>query len=229
LSRLLTPHGPVPLAKGKRQRTPVTVVDHVARHSGDFNRLKPELVKAGGQRERTNLVDAARWLDGDHLHRVSVETMVQVALTVERRYFKADAVFVFQMSSSLITSPNSTVSLVNGANACSVQWQVSSSATIDTGTTFVGNILALTSITMNSAANLTGRALARNGAVTLNNNTISFALCGAGGGAGGAPPPFPPVGVPTLPEVGKLALLVILLSSGAYFVSRRKRATNGYQ
>jgi hypothetical protein len=135
-----------------------------------------------------------------------------------------NAVFVFQMSSSLITSPSSTVSLVNGANACSVQWQVSSSATIDTGTTFVGNILALTSITMNSGANLTGRALARNGAVTLNNNNISFASCAAGG-----PPPFPPVGVPTLPEVGKLVLLVVLLGSGAYFVSRRKRATSGYQ
>lgn len=136
-----------------------------------------------------------------------------------------NAVFVFQMSSSLITSPSSTVSLVNGANACSVQWQVSSSATIDTGTTFVGNILALTSITMNSGANLTGRALARNGAVTLNNNNISFLACGAVG----APPPFPPVGVPTLPEVGKLVLLVVLLGSGAYFVSRRKRAPSGYQ
>jgi len=45
-----------------------------------------------------------------------------------------------------------TVSLVNGANACAVQWQVSSSATIDVGTTFVGNILALTAITMNGGA-----------------------------------------------------------------------------
>src|ERR1700676_2793062 len=54
-----------------------------------------------------------------------------------------NAVFVFKMSSSLITSPGSTVSLVNGANACSVEWQVSSTATIDVGTTFVGNILAL--------------------------------------------------------------------------------------
>jgi hypothetical protein len=135
-----------------------------------------------------------------------------------------NAVFVFQMSSSLITSPSSTVSLINGANACSVQWQVSSSATIDTGTTFVGNILALTSITMNSGANLTGRALARNGAVTLINNNISFASCAAGG-----PPPFPPVGVPALPEIGRLALLVVLLGSGAYFVSRRTRATRRYQ
>jgi hypothetical protein len=140
----------------------------------------------------------------------------------------SNAVFVFQMSSSLITSPSSTVSLVNGANACSVQWQVSSSATIDTGTTFVGNILALTSITMNSGANLAGRALARNGAVTLNNNNISFASCGAGSGAGGAPPPFPPVGVPTLPEIGKWALLVVLLGGGGYLLSQRRRTTSGH-
>ena len=57
------------------------------------------------------------------------------------------AVFVFQMSSTLITSPGSTVLLINGGNACSVEWQVTSSATIDVGTTFVGNIVALTSIT----------------------------------------------------------------------------------
>jgi hypothetical protein len=138
-----------------------------------------------------------------------------------------NAVFVFQMSSSLITSPSSTVSLTNGANACSVQWQVSSSATIDTGTTFVGNILALTSITMNSGANLTGRALARNGAITLNNNNISFGGCGAGSGAGGVPTPFPPPGVPTLPEIGKWALLVVLLGSGGYLLSQRRRTTGG--
>src|SRR5207344_3323553 len=67
-----------------------------------------------------------------------------------------NAVWVFQMSSTLITSPGATVSLVNGANACAVEWQVSSSATLDTSTTFVGNILALTAITMNNGANLTG-------------------------------------------------------------------------
>ena len=127
-----------------------------------------------------------------------------------------NAVWVFRMSSSLITSSGSTVSVINGGNACSVQWQVSSSATIGSGTTFVGNILALTSIAMNTGANLTGRALARNGAVTLDTNNISSATCGAGV----APPPFP-VPVPTLPEIGAWALLVVLLGSGAYLLSRR--------
>jgi hypothetical protein len=138
-----------------------------------------------------------------------------------------NAVFVFRMSSTLITSPGATVSLVNGANACGVEWQVSSSATIDVGTTFVGNILALTSIAMNTGANLTGRALARNGAVTLDANTVSFAGCGATAGAGGAPAPFPPIGVPTLPEAAKWLLLAVLLGGGFYLVSRRARATIG--
>ena len=140
----------------------------------------------------------------------------------------ANAVFVFQMSSTLITSPGSTVLLTNGANACAVEWQVSSSATLATTTTFVGNIVALTAISMNNGANLTGRALARNAAVTMNNNNISFAACGAGGGPGGPPPPFPPPGVPTLPEMAKWTLFMMLLGSGAYLVSRRARGTNSH-
>jgi hypothetical protein len=136
----------------------------------------------------------------------------------------SSAVFVFEMSSTLITSPGSTVSLINSANACSVEWQVSSSATLGSGTTFVGNILALTAITLNSGANLTGRALARNAAVTLNTNNVSFAACGAPV----VPPPFPPPGVPTLPQIGEWVLLVILLGSGVYFVSRRTRAASGH-
>ena len=133
----------------------------------------------------------------------------------------ANAVWVFRMSSTLITSPGSTVSVINGGTACSVQWQVSSSATIDTGTTFLGNILALTSITMNTGANLTGRALARNGAVTMDTNNVSAAGCQS---AGQVPPPFP-APVPTLPEIGAWALLVVLLGSGAYALKRRRTPT----
>jgi hypothetical protein len=121
-----------------------------------------------------------------------------------------DAFWVFQMSSSLITSPGSTVSILGPGSACGAQWQVSSSATIDTSTTFLGNILALTSISMNTGANLTGRALARNGAVTLHANNI--VACDDFG---------PPPPVPTLPEIAAWALLLVLLGSGAYVLSRR--------
>jgi type VI secretion system secreted protein VgrG len=128
-----------------------------------------------------------------------------------------NSVWVFQSSSSLITSSGSTVSVINGGSACAVEWQVSSSATIGSGTTFVGNILALTSISLGTGATLNGRALARNGAVTLDANTISNAGCLA---AGQVPPPFPGP-VPTLPEIGAWTLLLLLLGTGAYLVSRR--------
>jgi hypothetical protein len=129
-----------------------------------------------------------------------------------------NAVWVFRMSSTLITSSGSTVSVIGGGSPCAVEWQVSSSATLGTGTTFVGNILALTSITMTTGANLTGRALARNGAVTMDTNTISNAGCLS---AAGVPPPFPGPGVPTLPEIGVWTLLVVVLGSGVYLLRRR--------
>ena len=89
----------------------------------------------------------------------------------------SQAVFIFQMASTLITAPGSTVTLINGASACNVFWQVGSSATLDTTTSFRGTIMALTSIALKTGATLQGRALARNGAVTLDTNVISSAAC----------------------------------------------------
>jgi hypothetical protein len=72
-----------------------------------------------------------------------------------------DAEFVFQIGSTLTTASNSMVLLINGANGDNVYWAVGSSATLGTNTSFAGNILALTSITMNTGAFITcGRALA---------------------------------------------------------------------
>jgi hypothetical protein len=76
------------------------------------------------------------------------------------------------------------VRLVNGAQPCNVFWQVGSSATLGTTTDFAGNILALTSITMNDGVKLNGRALARNGAVTMINDTITAPHCATAGVAG---------------------------------------------
>jgi hypothetical protein len=92
------------------------------------------------------------------------------------------AVFIFQAGSSLIVGSGSQVNLIGGAQACNVYWQVGSSATIGTSSSFVGNILALTSITMTTGATLQGSALARNGAVTLDTNTITQATCAAATG-----------------------------------------------
>ena len=89
----------------------------------------------------------------------------------------ADSVFIFQAGSSLLINPNSSVVLENGAQACNVFWQVTSSATLDTGTTFFGTILALTSATLKTGATVVGRVLALNGSVTLDDNTITVPAC----------------------------------------------------
>ena len=89
----------------------------------------------------------------------------------------ASAIFIFQAASTVITSPSSTMTLANGAQACNVFWQVGSSATIGTNSTFVGHVYALTSITANTGATIYGQLLARNGAVTLDNNTIVNNAC----------------------------------------------------
>ena len=88
-----------------------------------------------------------------------------------------NAVFVFQAGSSLITASTSRVNLVNGAQSCNVFWQVGSSATLGTGSTFRGTLMALTSITVTTAVTVDGRVLARNGAVTLDTDTITRPAC----------------------------------------------------
>lgn len=88
-----------------------------------------------------------------------------------------NATFVFQMASTLVTASASSVNVINGGTACNVYWQVGSSATLGTGSTFRGSILALTSISLTTGATIEGRALARNGAVTMDTNTISQATC----------------------------------------------------
>ena len=95
----------------------------------------------------------------------------------------ATAVFIFKIGSTLTTASGSSVSLINGGSLCNVFWQVGSSATLGTTTAFAGNILALTSITLTTGATVVGRTLARNGAVTLDTNTVT-AIC-----TGGVVPP----------------------------------------
>jgi hypothetical protein len=88
--------------------------------------------------------------------------------------------------------------LIGGAQPCDVFWQIGSSADLFTDTTFVGNILALTSINLQNGASVSGRALARNGAVTMDTNTVSNSNCAAGTTptatpAAAGPTPTPPV------------------------------------
>lgn len=98
----------------------------------------------------------------------------------------ANAVFIFQAASTLITSAGSTMTLINGAQACNVYWKVGSSATLGTNSTFVGRIFALTSITAQSGAAIRGQLLAQTGAVNLNANVITNDAC-----VGATPTPTP--------------------------------------
>jgi hypothetical protein len=98
----------------------------------------------------------------------------------------ADAAWVFQLPGTLITSPNSVVNMINTGSGAGVFWNVGSSATIDVNTTFLGNILALATITMNTlATDSCGRALADTAAVNLQQNTLSGNCTGMLSGSNG--------------------------------------------
>ena len=85
----------------------------------------------------------------------------------------ANAVFIFQVGSTLTTISSTQVVLAGGAQAKNIFWQIGSSATLGTNSVFKGTIMALASITMNTGATLDGRALARTAAVTLDTNAIT--------------------------------------------------------
>ena len=118
------------------------------------------------------------------------------------------SVFVFQIGSTLTTASNSSVAFINGGKGARVFWQVGSSATLGTTTDFAGNILALTSITLNTGANINcGRALARNGAVTMDTNNVSIGAAGCEFAPAAGPSPGPGGnGIPE-PATGSLLLL----------------------
>jgi type VI secretion system secreted protein VgrG len=141
----------------------------------------------------------------------------------------SDALFVFQIGTALITGSGASVNVINGTATDGVFWQVGSSATLGSGTTFAGNILALDSISLKDGATIEcGRAFAQTGGVTLITNTIS-SDCGVNdfgstrsdfGSAG-----FSPVSSLQIltPEPGSFLLLGIsLLGVVAKYSARKK-------
>jgi hypothetical protein len=130
-----------------------------------------------------------------------------------------DAIFIFQAGSTLGTAAASNVSLVNGAQACHVFWQVGSSATLGAASAFNGNIVAHTSVTIGNSADVQGRVLAGSvalsGAISLDTDLIHTPACA------------PSSGVPQAPLIGYLGttagLGVLLLGAAAFAVRRRTR------
>ena len=130
----------------------------------------------------------------------------------------AGAVFIFRTGSTVVTAASSSVVLINGAQPCNVFWRVGSSATLGTTTSFVGNILAVASITLNTNARIVGRALAQNGAVTLDSNTVARSTCASTTPAPGTPGACPTITLAptTLPNgtVGVLYSQAITAGNG---------------
>jgi Ice-binding-like len=152
-----------------------------AQHKADAVALKAktDLVTAYNDAAgQTPFVDkSGQDLGGQHLtpgvYRFSSSAQLTGTLALNGQG-NSNAVFIFQIGSMLTTASNSSVVLINGAQPCGIWWQVGSSATLGTGTKFQGNLLALTSISLTTGADIMpGRALARNGAVTLDNNRIT--------------------------------------------------------
>jgi len=122
-----------------------------------------------------------------------------------------NSVFIFQVPSTLITASSSHVSVLNGAQACHVYWQIGSSATLGTASDFKGTLLALTSIAVQTGATVQGRTLARNGAVTLDNNVFSTPSCTTTTPSSGATssPATPPTRGATTPAVPTTAAVAV--------------------
>lgn len=136
-----------------------------------------------------------------------------------------NAVFIFQVGTALTTASSADVDVINGSANDGVFWQIGSSATLGTGTTFTGNILADQSITLNTGADIVcGRAIALTGAVTMDNNSISNDCNSANFGTGrsdhGSSGFSSYGGSVTIPEPATPALLG--LGAMVFWVGRRR-------
>jgi hypothetical protein len=124
--------------------------------------------------------------------------------------------YIFQIGSTLTTASGSIVQAINGAQSANIFWQVGSSATLGSGTTFIGNILALASITNDSTGTVAGRLLAINGAVTLADIAVNYPPAIPPGAPGGPPVPG------STPAPSSLTMVLIGLICATLYQTRRR-------
>lgn len=211
------------------------------------NDLTAAYVDAAGRTPSTTLAGSDNQLGGKTLtagnYTVSHASTANIigTLTLDAQG-DPNAIFVFQSPSDLVTASGAVVALINGAQACNIFWQVTSSATLGTGTTFIGSILALTSITDNGSSTVSGRLLARNADTILNKTTITKPTCAATAATTTTTTPAGTVATtatPGLPNTGAgtstNSLLVweiiipaaILVTLGSYYVIRKRKNPYG--
>jgi hypothetical protein len=137
------------------------------------------------------------------------------------------SIFIFQAPFSgtgLSVGSGSTVTLTNGAQACNIFWRVDT-ASINSTATFVGTVLALNSITVANGATIEGRLLARNGNVTLINDTITVPTCaavdtgGEGDGGGTGSTDNDSEFIPGFPNTGSMGTSILLIALGTFLLA----------
>ena len=159
---------------------PGSLISPAVTHISDSTSAQGELDLTVAYNYATTLPGAAA-LPGDlsgltftpGLYKNSSTVMLSVGNVTLDAQGNANAVFIFQIGSTLTTLGSTQVVLAGGAQARNVFWEVSSSATLGTNSIFKGTIIALQSVTLDTGASLQGRALARNGAVTFDSNAVT--------------------------------------------------------
>lgn len=112
-----------------------------------------------------------------------------------------NAIFIIKAASTFISSPGSTMNLINGAQACNIFWTLGSSATLATTSNFIGHLYAATQIVVQTGATVHGNLLAQTANVTLDANTITNDNCAPAVVVVPVPPVAPPVVTPVPPVV----------------------------
>lgn len=155
---------------------PGTVVNG-AIHAGDSTAAAAEAALTTAYNDAAGRTGASTDLEGNiggqTLSPGLFHTTTSLSISSGNLTLNGPGVYIFQIASTLITSSGTQVILTGGATAADIFWQVGSSATLGTTSAFEGNILALTSITLDTGATLDGRALAQNGAVSLDGNSVT--------------------------------------------------------